>query len=156
MSRDILPWLLNLGCRLFRAKDPCSHSQDAILTEQKPWSKVSLQVSTVATTMTLAEQNHAEELKRVCLEFVSKNLSAVMVTEGYQHMMSSCPTLQVHPFPLQAPLQRQNIFNIRWLHVNSRLTQSALCGWSGHGDCESHLLFPWLHPLQFLSAMRII
>ncbi len=49
----------------------------------------------MATTMTLAEQNHAEELKRVCLEFVSKNLSAVMVTEGYQHMMSSCPTLQV-------------------------------------------------------------
>lgn len=47
--------------------------------------------------MTLAEQNHAEELKRVCLEFVSKNLSAVMVTEGYKHMLSSCPTLQV-PF----------------------------------------------------------
>ena len=45
--------------------------------------------------MTLAEQNHAEELKRVCLEFVSKNLSAVMVTEGYKHMLSSCPTLQV-------------------------------------------------------------
>lgn len=54
-----------------------------------------LQVNTVATTMTLAEQNHAEELKRVCLEFVSKNLSAVMVTEGYKHMLSSCPTLQV-------------------------------------------------------------
>lgn len=59
-----------------------------------------LQVSTVATTMTLAEQNHAEELKRVCLEFVSKNLSAVMVTEGYQHMMSSCPTLQVSAMTL--------------------------------------------------------
>lgn len=48
----------------------------------------------MATTMTLAEQNHAEELKRVCLEFVSKNLSAVMGTDGYQHMLSSCPSLQ--------------------------------------------------------------
>jgi len=49
----------------------------------------------VATTLSLAEQNHAEELKRVCLEFVSRNLQAVMVSEGYQHMVSSCPQLQV-------------------------------------------------------------
>ena len=58
-----------------------------------------MQVSTVATTMTLAEQNHAEELKRVCLEFVSKNLSAVMVSEGYQYMVTSCPSLQVPSCP---------------------------------------------------------
>lgn len=49
----------------------------------------------MATTLALAEQNHAEELKRVCLEFVSKNLSVVMTSEGYQHMVSSCPQLQV-------------------------------------------------------------
>lgn len=53
------------------------------------------QVETVATTLTLAEQNHAEELKRVCLEFASRNLSTVMHSEGYQHMISSCPQLQV-------------------------------------------------------------
>jgi speckle-type POZ protein len=53
------------------------------------------QVETVATTLSLAEQNHAEELKRVCLEFVSRNLQAVMVSEGYQHMVTSCPQLQV-------------------------------------------------------------
>lgn len=60
---------------------------------------LAMQVSTVATTMTLAEQNHAEELKRVCLEFVSKNLSAVMVSEGYQYMVTSCPSLQVPSCP---------------------------------------------------------
>ena len=54
-----------------------------------------VQVDTVATTLTLAEQNHAEELKRVCLEFASRNLSTVMCSEGYQHMISSCPQLQV-------------------------------------------------------------
>ncbi len=58
-------------------------------------STVCVQVETVATTLSLAEQNHAEELKRVCLEFVSRNLQAVMVSEGYQHMVSSCPQLQV-------------------------------------------------------------
>lgn len=52
-------------------------------------------MDTVATTLTLAEQNHAEELKRVCLEFASRNLSTVMGSEGYQHMISSCPQLQV-------------------------------------------------------------
>ncbi len=58
-----------------------------------------VQVDTVATTLTLAEQNHAEELKRVCLEFASRNLSTVMCSEGYHHMISSCPQLQVTPFP---------------------------------------------------------
>lgn len=59
---------------------------------------VSAQVETVATTLTLAEQNHAEELKRVCLEFASRNLSTVMCSEGYHHMISSCPQLQVSMF----------------------------------------------------------
>lgn len=49
----------------------------------------------MATTLTLAEQNHAEELKRVCLEFVSRNLQAVMQSDGYRHMVDSCPQLQV-------------------------------------------------------------
>ena len=61
-------------------------------------SHVAAQVETVATTLTLAEQNHAEELKRVCLEFASRNLSTVMCSEGYQHMISSCPQLQVSVF----------------------------------------------------------
>lgn len=53
-----------------------------------------VEVDTVATTLTLAEQNHAEELKRVCLEFASRNLSTVMCSEGYHHMITSCPQLQ--------------------------------------------------------------
>eukprot|EP00878_Enallax_costatus_P013058 GHUV01013644.1.p1 GENE.GHUV01013644.1~~GHUV01013644.1.p1 ORF type:complete len:476 (+),score=203.40 GHUV01013644.1:518-1945(+) len=54
----------------------------------------SVDVETAATTMALAEQNHAEELKRVCLDFVSRNLAAVMQTDGYRHMTRSCPNLQ--------------------------------------------------------------
>lgn len=48
----------------------------------------------MATTLALAEQNNARELKRVCLEFVSKHLQTVMATEGYQYMISTCPQLQ--------------------------------------------------------------
>lgn len=54
-----------------------------------------VEVETAATTLALAEQNHANELKRVCLDFVSRNLQAVMTTDGYQHMVQSCPQLQV-------------------------------------------------------------
>lgn len=35
-----------------------------------------------------------QELKRVCLDFVSRNLAAVMQTDGYRHMTRSCPNLQ--------------------------------------------------------------
>lgn len=48
----------------------------------------------MATTLALAEQNNARELKRVCLEFVSKHLQAVMASEGYQYMVQTCPQLQ--------------------------------------------------------------
>lgn len=54
----------------------------------------SVAVDTVATTLALAEQNNARELKRVCLEFVSKHLQAVMSTEGYEYMIKTCPQLQ--------------------------------------------------------------
>lgn len=53
-----------------------------------------IEVDTVATTLALAEQNNAEELKRACLDFVSKNLGMVMGTDGYHHMVASCPQLQ--------------------------------------------------------------
>lgn len=53
-----------------------------------------VEIDTVATTLALAEQNNARELKRVCLEFVSKHLQAVMASEGYQYMVQTCPQLQ--------------------------------------------------------------
>jgi len=53
-----------------------------------------VEVETVATTLALAEQNNPRELKRVCLEFVSKHLQSVMGTEGYQYMTATCPQLQ--------------------------------------------------------------
>lgn len=53
-----------------------------------------VEAGTVATTLALAEQNNARELKRVCLEFVSKHLQAVMASDGYHYMIDACPQLQ--------------------------------------------------------------
>jgi len=50
-------------------------------------------VETAATTLALAEQNHAHALKRACLEYVALHLAEVMQTDGYKHMEQSCPQL---------------------------------------------------------------
>ncbi len=74
----------------------------------------------MATTLALGEQNHAEELKRVCLEFVSRNLGAVMHTEGYQHMIRSCPQLQARAPSNLLPLARTGLLG-RMLPENGRM-----------------------------------
>ena len=55
----------------------------------------SVDVETVATTLALAETNHATELKRVCLDFVADNLQAVMTSEGFSYLIRTCPHLQM-------------------------------------------------------------
>lgn len=72
------------------------------------------QIETVATTLALAEQNNARELKRVCLEFVSKHLQEVMASEGYQYMVQTCPQLQAELLQViaTAPPQRARAVHI--------------------------------------------
>ncbi|GJM97725.1 hypothetical protein PR202_ga14674 [Eleusine coracana subsp. coracana] len=50
-----------------------------------------ISVSTAATTLALAEQHNCLHLKAKCVEFIVANLDAVMATEGYRHLMASCP-----------------------------------------------------------------
>lgn len=35
-----------------------------------------------------------QDLKRVCLDYVSRHLQMVIHTDGYRHMSRSCPNLQ--------------------------------------------------------------
>ncbi|WVZ59020.1 LOW QUALITY PROTEIN: hypothetical protein U9M48_009230, partial [Paspalum notatum var. saurae] len=53
-----------------------------------------IDVSTVATTLALAEQHHCQGLKEACYEFLksSKTLDAAMETDGFQHLARSCPS----------------------------------------------------------------
>ncbi|XBI02191.1 hypothetical protein VPH35_130792 [Triticum aestivum] len=55
-----------------------------------------ISVDTAATTLALAEQHSCSLLKAKCLEFIVRTpatLSAVMATDGYQHLEASCPSV---------------------------------------------------------------
>ncbi|KQJ87678.1 hypothetical protein BRADI_4g12891v3 [Brachypodium distachyon] len=51
--------------------------------------------STVATTLALAEQHGCSALKKACFQFLASpgNLKAVMASEGFEHLKSSCPSV---------------------------------------------------------------
>ncbi|XP_039784286.1 BTB/POZ and MATH domain-containing protein 3-like [Panicum virgatum] len=53
-----------------------------------------IDVSTVATTLALAEQHRCQGLKEACYEFLKspKTLDAVMATDEFQHLVKSCPS----------------------------------------------------------------
>lgn len=52
-----------------------------------------IDVDTVATTLTLAEQHRCMQLKDECLRFMASHdvLGAVMKTDGFKHLVASCP-----------------------------------------------------------------
>jgi speckle-type POZ protein len=51
--------------------------------------------STTATTLALAEQHGCSALKNACFNFLTSpgNLKAVMASEGFQHLRTSCPSV---------------------------------------------------------------
>jgi speckle-type POZ protein len=54
-----------------------------------------MDVETVATTLVLAEQHHCKDLKEACVEFMAPRnvLQAVMATDGFKHLVESCPVV---------------------------------------------------------------
>ncbi|KAJ3677170.1 hypothetical protein LUZ60_002894 [Juncus effusus] len=54
-----------------------------------------LSVENSATTLVLAEQHNCQQLKEVCIDFVSSRevLDDVMASEGFGHLIESCPLL---------------------------------------------------------------
>ncbi|KAJ3677171.1 hypothetical protein LUZ60_002895 [Juncus effusus] len=56
---------------------------------------VNLCVKNSATTLVLAEQHNCRQLKEVCIDFVSSRavLKDVMASEGFEHLIESCPLL---------------------------------------------------------------
>nr|CAB3468692.1 unnamed protein product [Digitaria exilis] len=50
-------------------------------------------VDTAAMTLVLAEQHGCSHLKTRCVEVIVANLEAVMTTEGYKHLMATCPSV---------------------------------------------------------------
>jgi speckle-type POZ protein len=54
-----------------------------------------IDTSTVATTLVLAERHGCLGLKKACFEFLKSpsHLKTVMATEGFDHLMTTCPSL---------------------------------------------------------------
>ncbi|KAL6603677.1 hypothetical protein ACP70R_044038 [Stipagrostis hirtigluma subsp. patula] len=55
-----------------------------------------IDVETAATILALAEQHNCSLLKAKCLEFITgspQKLDAVLATEGYKHLVASCPLM---------------------------------------------------------------
>ena len=53
-----------------------------------------MDTTTTATTLALAEQHGCPGLKRACFKFLESpgNLKAVMASDGFGHLMKSCPS----------------------------------------------------------------
>ncbi|RLN12129.1 hypothetical protein C2845_PM09G21080 [Panicum miliaceum] len=50
-------------------------------------------VETAAATLALAEQHGRSHPKARCVELIAANLEAAMATEGYSHLMATCPSV---------------------------------------------------------------
>jgi speckle-type POZ protein len=55
-----------------------------------------IDVDTVSTTLALAEQHQCQGLMEACFQFLKKSprsLNAVMATDGFDHLVNSCPNI---------------------------------------------------------------
>ncbi|XBH58978.1 hypothetical protein VPH35_080305 [Triticum aestivum] len=74
-----------------------------IICEGKLCQKIDVQ--TVATTLALAEQHDATQLKNACLRYLSSQevLRAVKETDGFKHLTASCPWIMMDILERVAP-----------------------------------------------------
>nr|XP_020160122.1 BTB/POZ and MATH domain-containing protein 1-like [Aegilops tauschii subsp. strangulata] len=78
---------------LFVAADRYGLDRLAAMCEQRLCDSIDLH--TVATTLALAEQHQCVQLKQACLGFLSSHgvLSDIQETDGFKHLISSCPSV---------------------------------------------------------------
>ncbi|KAK1697224.1 hypothetical protein QYE76_013921 [Lolium multiflorum] len=64
-----------------------------------------IDVGTVATILTLAEQHHCDGLKKACFNFLScpAHRRAFVATNGFQHLYKSCPSLVTELIAMPSP-----------------------------------------------------
>eukprot|EP00210_Caulerpa_lentillifera_P008622 g8226.t1 len=83
---------------------------------------LTIDIENAATTLTLAEQNRASDLKKVCLDFVARNLQQILFTDGYQHMLMSCPRLQADILETVASLSESKTNRVSQIRSHHRET----------------------------------
>ncbi|XP_073365728.1 BTB/POZ and MATH domain-containing protein 3-like [Aegilops tauschii subsp. strangulata] len=72
----------------------------------------SIDVQTVATTLTLAKQHCRERLKDVCVDFMSARdvFDVVKKTNGFKHLVTSCPEVISDILQENLPLPEVGVF----------------------------------------------
>ncbi|TVU08492.1 hypothetical protein EJB05_41897, partial [Eragrostis curvula] len=77
---------------LLAAADRYGLDRLKLICEGKLFSGID--IDTAATTLALAEQHNCAQLRAKCVEFIAgspETLDAVLATEGYKHLVASCP-----------------------------------------------------------------
>ncbi|TVU30634.1 hypothetical protein EJB05_22265, partial [Eragrostis curvula] len=92
-----------------------------------------LEVSTVATTLVLAEQHNCEGLKQACIAFFKSRytLEAVMATDGFEHLSKSCPALRSFPCSTKQKPDTSPVFCYR---LSTAGSSPHFCGWANISD----------------------
>ncbi|CAL9152822.1 unnamed protein product [Musa hybrid cultivar] len=81
-----------LVAKLLAAADKYCLERLRLLCEAHLCREIS--VNSVASTLALADQYHAMELKASCLKFAAENLAAVMRSSGFEQLKDNSPALQ--------------------------------------------------------------
>ncbi|KAL5101630.1 hypothetical protein RYX36_005957 [Vicia faba] len=91
-SSSDFPGCETLRVKLLAAADKYGLERLKLMCESRLCNDID--VSSVASILTLADKCHAAELKAVCLKFAAQNLAAIMRTDGFESMKEKCPWLQ--------------------------------------------------------------
>ncbi|KAL4195547.1 hypothetical protein AMTRI_Chr05g73830 [Amborella trichopoda] len=95
-----------LPAKLLAAADKYELERLRRLCESKLCKDIS--VSTVASTLALAERHHATELKAMCLKYAAENLADVMCSDAFEQMKDEFPFLQSEILKTVAELEQEN------------------------------------------------
>ncbi|KAI4985480.1 hypothetical protein ZWY2020_018110 [Hordeum vulgare] len=92
---DSVPLVLDvvLAGHLLVAADRYNIGRLKLICEEKLCSNIDSDM--VATSLALAEQHGFHALKKACFQFLASpsNLEAMMASDGYEHLKSSCPSV---------------------------------------------------------------
>ncbi|KAI4985483.1 hypothetical protein ZWY2020_018113 [Hordeum vulgare] len=92
---DLVPPVLDvaMASHLLVAADRYNIDRLKLICKEKLCTHIDSNM--VATSLALAEQHGFHRLKEACLQFIASpsNFKAMMASDGYEHLTSSCPSV---------------------------------------------------------------
>uniref|UniRef100_A0A8I6YD57 BTB domain-containing protein n=1 Tax=Hordeum vulgare subsp. vulgare TaxID=112509 RepID=A0A8I6YD57_HORVV len=92
---DLVPPVLDvaMASHLLVAADRYNTDRLKLICKEKLCTHIDSNM--VATSLALAEQHGFHRLKEACLQYIASpsNFKAMMASDGYEHLTSSCPSV---------------------------------------------------------------